>query len=321
MKFRFLVLLLTILFFSFGCGDKNFFEWAHQDGSNKSVEALTADADAAMANKEYAKAAKYYSEVLQKEPSNSLARYGRARANTALAGINMSEFFVRVLDFVDDDAVGESSLSTSLEDPVLESVDLIIENNQELLLPFTRRSLQQFYEKIDIIIADYKYITNGYCDGVIDQRNPNLNINFVFLMFLQAAMFILDSNANGEILEDNDIIKMDNIKGDYSLIIPEGIDTYADAHPKFEKQLRKAILYIIGVKGAARYNIPYNDLDEKFGNWEGAVDHINIAIQKAGASEDSSILADLRDEFNHFTSESSSNSETEFIELWETVNS
>lgn len=96
----------SCLFFS-GCGNGNIFSWAHDDGTG-TYESLMIDAEAAMKDEKYSKAAKYYRSAINKKSGNAAAIQGYSSAFFAAAvGSNHKDIINAVIS-------GRGSASTGL---------------------------------------------------------------------------------------------------------------------------------------------------------------------------------------------------------------
>jgi tetratricopeptide (TPR) repeat protein len=92
-----------------GCKNNNLFGGLHDDGSGD-AESLVADANAALASKDYDKANSYFEKALLRNPKNSDALYGQAAAAMGLSGLNVGQLVANLTT----GGSGGSSLSANI---------------------------------------------------------------------------------------------------------------------------------------------------------------------------------------------------------------
>lgn len=285
-----------------GCGQTNIFKGAHSRGSDKSPEALSADGQAELANKNYAKAAEYFQEVVDKKPTDSVAQYGLAQASYGKEGVQLASILGCALDSI-------NKSTTSSNAPV---ADPSLTENYELVRAQVGATGTNFFDQISVdqlerlyranatVIGCLKAIADGRCDNVIPAKNPSINLNLAVAQTLQAALFVLDSNNNGKPNEGDDFIR---VTRDYQL----DYDTQT-IHDQFEQhktdipslkdttkaQVVKSIVYLIGATKTMEI-VGSGNVPADLQSWKGAIDYMQIALTALARSMPA--LENLKAEF------------------------
>ena len=167
-----------------GCGNGNLFSWAHDEGKG-GYKLLMADAQAAMKNKNYGKAAKYYRKALNKKPGDAAAVYGYSCAAFAAASGKNYEAIIRAV--IDRDGNSSAGLLEFLD---MRDAAAIKKTLDEILSPSMLPSMP---------------------DGAENKVDARLNAAISYLL-LAAVSIITDEKIN-----INDL----NINADFSMTIPD----------------------------------------------------------------------------------------------------
>ncbi|MFC1512797.1 hypothetical protein ACFL4S_01985, partial [bacterium] len=256
--------LVLGMFGLYGCGDTNFFSWVHSRGSDESISALKADGEVALIDKDYDKAFEYFSKVLEKNPNDSVALYGRAQAAYGRAGLELSKILASALDDLSDNSSSSSALRRDINLTTNLSIVKRMPADPSALIPID--DLAGLYEANAIVIADLMKIAEGQADGAIPADDPDVNINLAIALTLQAALFILDSNADGVPLGTGDVAEINN---DYEITEKNGGFTVLQGDTTFKKQVKKAMIYVVGAVKAQEAVSPESLPD--YSGWRGAI--------------------------------------------------
>jgi len=293
------LIMVSLLLGLSGCGDTNFFSWVHKSGSDDSQSALKADGEKALIDKDYSRAEEYFTKVLESNPKDSVARYGRAQAAYGAAGISLSKILSSALEDLKD-----NSISSPYLDPHLTSCYDLAKRSQSAapdnLIPISI-DLQKLYSANAGVILDLKYIADGNADGVIPYDDPDVNINLAIAMTLQAALFVLDSDGDGNVDDDSDDIIQ--VNDNYEITI-NGDGTVPDAQKTSVKnQAKRALIYVVGDTKAETITGETLDSDNPAENdyykysLLGAVGYLDQAMNSADIPK-TGILNDLKNSFN-----------------------
>lgn len=306
-----------------GCGQTNIFKGAHSRGSDKSPEALNADAQAELSNKNYAKAAEYFQEVVDKKPTDSVAQYGLAQASYGKEGVQLASILGCALD-----SINKSSGTSSAPEP-----DPSLTENYELVRAQVGATGTNFFDQIQgdqlerlyrantIVIRCLKKIADGECDNVIPARNPSINLNLAVAQTLQAALFVLDSNNNGKPNEGDDFIR---VTRDYQLDYSTAtIKAQFDAHPGLKDttkaQVVKSIVYLIGATKTMEI-VGSGNVPADLQSWKGAIDYMQIALTALARSMPA--LENLKAEFEKLSGYETDPTNTETLrKVWGDIQS
>lgn len=172
-----------------GCGKNNIFSWAHNSGGSTDVRSLEADAYAALQNKDYAKAAEYYSKILNSDSSNSDAIYGYSSAKLADAGLDIGSL---VSNFI-----RQQDTPTSLAPALSFMAQNRASTSASNLLPDSiAAKISTIRPVIDDVITRLEKIVKGQADGKIAPDNPDVNLNLGFCYILRAAILVQNSGIS-----------------------------------------------------------------------------------------------------------------------------
>ncbi len=183
-KYVVAILILTFLPFSQGCEGENVFSGFHKSGTDTSTGARLADARKALRDGNYKEALKIYEEILEQDPRNSEALYGKAAAELRAAGLDLRHIFDTLLDLDDDDDDGE--------------IDII----DEL---FGGLGLKNVADATAESVKDLKKIADGKADGTIPPDNYDVNMNLAVLITL---------NAFVDMMVKNDVDNIDDLENE-----------------------------------------------------------------------------------------------------------
>jgi tetratricopeptide (TPR) repeat protein len=165
---RFLLggLCFGLLFAVSGC---NLFSWTHVAGSSNDSVSLTADGYAALEQKKWDTAIDYFSRAISLDASNSLARYGRAKARFQKADLN-----VRALA----DRFGSGSKP----------------DGQAFLAPqdLKQADWPDALVWLQPIIDDLDRIIEGPSDGAIPANAVDVNLDCAILYIMKGSIYLLD---------------------------------------------------------------------------------------------------------------------------------
>jgi len=157
---------LGMLLASNGC---NIFSWTHVAGSSNDSASLTADGYAALEQKKWDTAIEYFSRAISLDASNSLARYGRAKARFQKADLN-----IRALA----DRFGSGSKP----------------DGQAFLTPqdLKQSDWQSALSWLQPIIDDLDRIIEGPSDGAIPANAVDVNLDCAILYIMKGSIYLLD---------------------------------------------------------------------------------------------------------------------------------
>lgn len=180
-----LAALLAVILIS-GCKNNNLFGGLHDDGSGD-AESLVADANAALASKDYDKANSYFEKALAQDPKNSDALYGQAAAAMGLSGLNVGQLVANLTT----GGTGGASLSENISQSTERRAATPAVDARSLLYGID-------YAKLDLalrtVIINLETIRLGRGDGKIAPDNPSLLINLGVARVLKAATSPLSNN-------------------------------------------------------------------------------------------------------------------------------
>ncbi len=160
------MLCFGLLFAVSGC---NLFSWTHVAGSSNDSASLTADGYAALEQKKWDTAIDYFSRAISLDASNSLARYGRAKARFQKADLN-----VRALA----DRFGSGSKP----------------DGQAFLAPqdLKQASWPGVLAWLQPIIDDLDRIIDGPSDGAVPANAVDVNLDCAILYIMKGSSYLLD---------------------------------------------------------------------------------------------------------------------------------
>lgn len=168
-----------------GCKNNNLFGDLHDEGSGD-AQSLVADANAALANKEYDKANSYYEKALAQDPRNADALYGQAAAAMGLSGLDVGQLVANLTT-----SGGGAGFSGALAQSNIRPSSSQAVDSTSLLYGID-------YAKLDTalatVIENLEKIRMGYGDGKVAPDNPSLLINLGVARVLKAATSPLSNN-------------------------------------------------------------------------------------------------------------------------------
>lgn len=258
---------LSLLLFGLGgCGKGNLFSFAHKAGGDSSTSALTADANAALRDKDYAKALEYYQKILESDPRNAEAIYGFSAATLADAGLDIATL---VSNLVKQQAGAPSHLA-----PSIMSAAQISSNGTNILPQSIIDNMPKFQAAIDKIMAEGMLpgIIKGKTDGRIDPDNADVNINVAFCLILRAAMKV---QASGAVKFDKDYkVEVNGSPAAYKSVAIDAGKDIVSAYQRLIVVYQKLNLGSDASLAKIKDDVKalYNDLMSKFGLTTGELD-------------------------------------------------
>jgi tetratricopeptide (TPR) repeat protein len=274
----FLVLLMILSLA--GCSKTtNIFRWAHKGGSDTSKESLLADGKAALNGKNFSDALTYYNKLLDQNPNDSQALYGKAQALIGLGGLSLAELIANVV---------KEAQSTSTS-PVIANSEFgaFFSRTQYTssptdLLPDTL-NLPQLYHTAIVVVPVLQQIADGNGDGVIPADDPDVNINLAFFMTIRAVCRLLDDNKDNIPAGTGDSVQvLKNADTGWSVVMPDASALTVAKQQDLRDQAQAAIDDEFGVDSPASL---------------GAINYLEKAINKIKAKSGSP-LKDLRENLN-----------------------
>ncbi len=244
-KIFYFIFLLFLVLIILGCDNGNIFGWTHNKGSNKDTAALLADGDRALRDKDYKKAERYYREILERDPNNSLALYGLAQALAGQSGLDFNSIVTNILN-----------TSTSHGEPLIPNLS----------------DLQRMYGSSQAMIDALEQIASGHADGSIKSNDLDVNANLGVALVINAALGLLDTDRDGQMNGPNDLV---NIDDKYNITLNKDINQLTDGEKTaILAQVEQAIVDIIGGNKAAAILGPgfSGDTSEK-----GALNYLETA--------------------------------------------
>lgn len=271
-----LVLLGSLVLSITGCSKSvNIFRWAHKGGANTDTESLLADGQSALTDKDYSDALTYYNNILEKDPDNSVALYGKAQAVVGLGGLNLADLIANVIK--DAQSGSTSSVIANSEFGAFFSRAQYVSSETDLLPKSV--NLAQLYKTANEVVPVLKKISEGLTDGIIPADDADVNINLAFFMMVRAACRFLDSD--GDNIPGDDSGDVISVKSDFSMTVPDISDLTSAQKETLRDQMQ-------------------NGIDDAFGiapNTCGAVNYLEKAIKKIGSKQGSSIQ-DFKENIN-----------------------
>jgi tetratricopeptide (TPR) repeat protein len=247
-----------------GCKNNNLFGGLHDDGSGD-AESLVADANAALASKDYDKANSYFEKALLRNPKNSDALYGQAAAAMGLSGLNVGQLVANLTT----GGSGGSSLSANISLSTERRAATPTVDPRSLLYGID-------YAKLDLalrtVIINLETIRLGRGDGKIAPDNPSLLINLGVARVLKAAtsplsnnlLDIRDTGGSFEVMELVDRSTFDSGQCD---VVENSVLNVVWGY----LNLRDAATKLSLVSGSTLNDIK-SDVDELFDQYRGYVD-------------------------------------------------
>lgn len=273
------VFLITLFVLEIvGCSKTtNIFRWTHKGGSSSDTTSLMSDGQSALNSKDYNDALSYYNSILQKEPNNSEALYGKAQALVGLGGVNLADLIASVIK--DAQSSTSSTVVANSDFAAFFSSKKYSGSTTELLAK--NINLAQLYHTATLVVPVLKQIADGNTNGIIPADDPDVNVNLGFFMIVKAVCRFLDSDGDGNPGDDGDVIKVYN---DFTITVPDISSLTTAQKQTLRDQMQQGS-------------------DDAFGidpNTLGAINYVEVSIKKVGSPEGSSIqdlkknIADLK---------------------------
>ena len=254
-----------------GCSKStNIFRWAHKGGSDTSTDALLSDGQAALSSKDFSDALTYYNKILDGNPNNSLALYGKAQSLVGLGGLSLADLIASVIK------EAQSSGTSTVRGYELGKLFTKNVTSVSDLLPATL-DLTKLYNTAKAVVPVLQQIADGNGDGQIPADDADVNINLAFFMTVRSICRILDDNGDGVPGGTGDLVK---VNSDYTVVLPNANTLTIAKQTTLRDQVQAG-------------------LDDEFGTTStlGAVNYLERAILKVNSSSDSSI-SNLRTNIN-----------------------
>ena len=190
MKRKLSVLLFGVLLFTmYGCGKNNIFSFAHSAGNSSGTSALSSDASQALQSGDWQKALKYYSQILQSNPSNSQASIGYCAAKLADSGLDVATL---VANLIKQQSGTPASLAPALA--YAAHTPFASSSSSSPLLPLIKNRADVETSVNKVLDSDHLLkIVQGRGDGTIAPDNVDVNVNIAFCLVLRAALKASDS--------------------------------------------------------------------------------------------------------------------------------
>lgn len=168
-----------------GCKNNNLFGDLHKEGSGD-AQSLVADGQSALSKSEFAKANSYFSQALEKDPSNSDALYGQSAAQMGMSGLSLGQLISNLTQ-------GNSSLgSPALRGAIVQASAVASVGGASLLYGIDSARLD---EALKVVIENLEKIRMGRSDGKIARDNASLLINLGLARLLKGATGPLRRNV------------------------------------------------------------------------------------------------------------------------------
>lgn len=279
-----LILLGSLVLSLNGCSKSvNIFRWAHKGGTSTAKESLLADGQSALGSKDYSDALTYYNKILEQDPSNSQALYGKAQALVGLGGLNLADLISNVIKEAQSEST--SGVIANSELGAFFSRGKYVSSADDLIPKSV--NLTKLYKTANDVVPVLKQIADGGTDGIIPADDPDVNINLAFFMLVRAACRFLDSDADGIPGDDSgDVI---NVKSDFSMTVPDITDLTLAQKQTLRDQMQNGINDAFGIAPTTN----------------GAINYLEKAIKKIGSKQGSSIqdlkenIADLKSDIKN----------------------
>ncbi|MDD5491376.1 MAG: tetratricopeptide repeat protein [bacterium] len=275
----FLMLLMVISLA--GCSKTtNIFRWAHKGGSDTSQESLLADGQAALSSKDFSDALTYYNKLLDQNPNDSEALYGKAQALIGLGGLSLADLIANVIKEAQNN--GTSPVIANSEFGAFFSKTNYASTSGDLLPESL--NLPQLYHTAIVVVPILKQIADGNSNGVIPADDPDVNINLAFFMTIQAVCRLLDDNKDTIPGGTGDLVQVlkDSEGGGWSVILPDASALTLSKQRDLRDQAQAAIDDEFGVSSPESL---------------GAVNYLEKAINKIKAKNGSPLM-DLWENIN-----------------------
>ncbi len=164
-----------------GCKNGNLFGGLHQEGTGDSAS-LISDANAALADGDYASALKYFEDALAQDPSNSDALYGAAVAKMGNSGLNVGQLVANLM--TNGTPGGAPALSSGLAAASLGGGGAVGTDSQSILFNIDIDALDAGLEKATCYLQRIKL---GLGDGSVAPNDVNMLVNLALCRILRAA--------------------------------------------------------------------------------------------------------------------------------------
>jgi tetratricopeptide (TPR) repeat protein len=264
-----LAALLAVILIS-GCKNNNLFGGLHDDGSGD-AESLVADANAALASKDYDKANSYFEKALAQDPKNSDALYGQAAAAMGMSGLNIGQLVANLTT----DGAGGSSLSANITQSTERRVITPAVDSRSLLYGIDYAKLD---EALGTVIVNLETIRMGYGDGKVAPDNPSLLINLGVSRVLKAATSplannLLDIRDMGGSFEVVELVDRSTFDGDQCDVVENSVKNVVWGY----LNLRDAAIKLNLVSGSTLNDIK-SDVDELFDRYLAYVESYCVEV-------------------------------------------
>lgn len=258
-----LAALLAVILIS-GCKNNNLFGGLHDDGSGD-AESLVADANAALASKDYDKANSYFEKALAQDPKNSDALYGQAAAAMGMSGLNIGQL---VANLTSDGASG-ASLAVHLSQSTERRAIAPAVDARSLLYGIDYAALDV---ALATVIENLERIRMGFGDGRIAPDNPSLLINLGVARVLKAATSplsngLLDIRDTGESFEVVELVDHNSFTAGQCDVVEDSVKNVVWGY----LNLRDAATKLSLVSGSTLNDIE-NDVNSLFTQYRTYVD-------------------------------------------------
>ncbi len=264
-----LAALLAVILIS-GCKNNNLFGGLHDEGSGD-VESLVADANAALASKDYDKANSYFEKALAQDPKNSDALYGQAAAAMGMSGLNIGQLVANLTT----DGAGGASLSANISQSTERRAVIPAVDSRSLLYGIDYAKLD---EALGTVILNLETIRMGFGDGKVAPDNPSLLINLGVSRVLKAATSplannLLDIRDMGGSFEVVELVDRSTFDGDQCDVVENSVKNVVWGY----LNLRDAAIKLNLVSGSTLNDIK-SDVDELFDRYLDYVESYCVEV-------------------------------------------
>ncbi|MBK8870018.1 MAG: hypothetical protein KBD85_04235 [Elusimicrobia bacterium] len=243
-----------------GCKNNNLFGGLHDEGSGD-AESLVVDGNAALADKNYAKANDYFEKALAQDSRNAEALYGQAAAAMGLSGLSVGQLVANLTQ-----NGGGSSLQGAVRTATLPSLQVHTANPDSLLYNINPGRLD---DALNVVIVNLETIRMGHSDGKISPNDTSLLINLGVARLLKAVSEPLKKDLI-DILEVSGEYTIEKIKnplvaldGD-CLVVDRSVLNVGWGYLNLEAAALK--LNLVSGSTLDKVKVDVNDLYEKYGD-------------------------------------------------------
>ncbi|MDD5354729.1 MAG: tetratricopeptide repeat protein [bacterium] len=221
-----------------------------------------------MSSKDYSDALTYYNKLLEQNPNDSQALYGKAQALIGLGGISIAELIAEVIK-----ETNSSDSSPVIAQSEFGSFFSRTRNSSSTALLPESLDLPLLYRTAIAVVPVLKQIADGNDDGVIPADDPDVNINLAFFITIQSVCRLLDDNNDLIPGGAGDLVQVLNSDGDWTVTLPDASTISLAKQQTLRDQVQEAI-------------------DDEFGinpTSLGAINYLEKAIIKVKAKNDSAL--------------------------------